>query len=262
MYILPILLFAVGYNSPKFFELTVVTEEKNISRVSNTSAEVVEVPITQTFQVGPTSLRLEPLYIKVYLIYSNLIVHGIIPLFLLIFLNIAIYRQIRKVRGIVPGGCLHQREVRLAQVSCGIVAVFIICHSIKWVPNIYELLQVQTGQVFTQDMEVIWPAWVEYVTCLSHLLTTFNSSVNFYIYMFKHFKRRDTRQGNRPRDSIELKDSAPATATPTMSFSWRHSRSSLNLNQHPNIQQNTIVSLPASQMAIAPSTNYLKYSKV
>ena len=64
MYILPILLFAVGYNSPKvsiillchnisyyqtlqFFELTVVTEEKNISRVSNTSAEVVEVPITQ-----------------------------------------------------------------------------------------------------------------------------------------------------------------------------------------------------------------------
>ena len=30
--------------------------------------------------------------------------------------------QIRKVRGIVPGGCLHQREVRLAQVSCGIVA--------------------------------------------------------------------------------------------------------------------------------------------
>ena len=33
-------------------------------------------------------------------------------------------------------------------------------------------------------------------------------------------------------------------------------------NQQPNIQQNTIVSLPASQMAIAPSTNYLKYSKV
>ena len=36
--------------------------------------------------------------------------------------------QIRKVRGIVPGGCLHQREVRLAQVSCGIVAGhFAIC---------------------------------------------------------------------------------------------------------------------------------------
>ena len=33
-------------------------------------------------------------------------------------------------------------------------------------------------------------------------------------------------------------------------------------NQHPNIHQNTIVSLPDSQMAIAPSTNYLKYSKV
>ena len=98
----------------QFFELTVVTEEQNISSISNTSAEVVEVPITQvcyfsyqmqmlcvwrvlcpgvhnnfplqtfitvapkliktdplqTFQVGPTSLRLEPLYIKVVQLFS------------------------------------------------------------------------------------------------------------------------------------------------------------------------------------------------
>ena len=40
-----------------------------------------------------------------------------------------------------------------------------------------------TNNEWTQ--EVLWPPWVEYVTCLSHLLTTFNSSVNFYIYMFK-----------------------------------------------------------------------------
>ena len=33
--------------------------------------------------------------------------------------------------------------------------------------------------------DVPWPPWVEYVTCLSHALTTFNSSVNFYIYIFK-----------------------------------------------------------------------------
>ena len=38
------------YRCLQFFELTVVTEEQNTSSVSNTSAEVVEVPITQ---VGP-----------------------------------------------------------------------------------------------------------------------------------------------------------------------------------------------------------------
>ena len=60
-----------------------------------------------------------------------------------------------------------------------------------------------------------------------------------------------------------------------MSFSWRHSRTSLNnLTQLPSNfdseqqlltkQQNTIVSLPSSsQRALAPpSPNYLKYSKV
>ena len=40
---------------------------------------------------------------QVYLIYSNLIVHGIIPLFLLIFLNIAIYRQV----------CTFSKRVRM-----------------------------------------------------------------------------------------------------------------------------------------------------
>ena len=75
--------------------------------------------------------------------------------------------------------------------------------------------------------------------------------------------------------TISAQDSAPPTATPTMSFSWRHSRSSLNnLTQLPSNsnleqqlltkQQNTIVSLPSSsQRALAPpSPNYLKYSKV
>ena len=45
-------------------------------------------------KIGPTSLRLHPLYIKVYLIYLNLITHGIIPFVLLIVLNISIYRQV------------------------------------------------------------------------------------------------------------------------------------------------------------------------
>ena len=31
----------------------------------------------------------------------------------------------------------------MAQVSLAIVFVFIVCHSIKWIPNVYELLQVR-----------------------------------------------------------------------------------------------------------------------
>jgi hypothetical protein len=32
----------------------------------------------------------------------------------------------------------------------------------------------------------VWPNWVGYVTHLSHLLTVFNSSANFFIYLLKH----------------------------------------------------------------------------
>ncbi len=32
----------------------------------------------------------------------------------------------------------------------------------------------------------MWPNWIGYVTHLSHLLTVFNSSANFFIYLLKH----------------------------------------------------------------------------
>jgi hypothetical protein len=36
----------------------------------------------------------------------------------------------------------RSQDVNLAKISLGIVFVFIVCHSLKWIPNIYELIQV------------------------------------------------------------------------------------------------------------------------
>jgi len=218
-YIFPIATFAIVYNFPKFFELTVITEAAGNRTVELTSEEFNNQSEIFVSRIGPTSLRLEPLYIKGYLIYSNLVIHGIIPLVLLILLNIAIYKQIRGFQVVpVPGrSTLHQREVRLAQVSCGIVAVFVLCHSIKWIPNIYELIQVEND-----EEEVPWPVWVEYVTCTSHALTTFNSSVNFYIYMFKHCQRkRSGRTSLYSRDSKELQMTTVLSYSSPRTWSWQ-----------------------------------------
>lgn len=240
MYILPIATFAIIYNSPKFFELTVITELATQSG-NRTGEWACEEHSNQTegfvSRIGPTSLRLEPLYIKGYLIYSNLVIHGIIPLLLLILLNIAIYRQIRgfQVGSALPGrSTLHQREVRLAQVSCGIVAVFVLCHSIKWIPNIYELIQVENN-----EEEVPWPVWVEYVTCLSHALTTFNSSVNFYIYIFKHCQRkRSGRASLYSRDSKELQMTTMLACSSSRTWSWQ-SRFSTDISAAPSRKVST-----------------------
>jgi len=37
----------------------------------------------------------------------------------------------------------QKKEVILAQVSLLMAIVFITCHSFKWIPNVYELLQVK-----------------------------------------------------------------------------------------------------------------------
>ena len=81
------------------------------------------------------------------------------------------------------GGRINDNsEIRLAKVSLIIVFMFIICHSVRWVPNIYELLWRMNKEKF------VWNAWVESVTNISHFSVTLNSSVNFFIYCFTHYR--------------------------------------------------------------------------
>ena len=76
-----------------------------------------------------------------------------------------------------------KNEIALAKVSLAIVLIFILCHSVRWIPNVYELVRIVRGQ------KEIWPTWIESLTHISHFLTTLNSSVNFYVYCFKHFSK-------------------------------------------------------------------------
>lgn len=82
---------------------------------------------------------------------------------------------------------LKTNEIMLSKVSVIISVMFIICHSIRFVPNIYELIarfHVNAGDT----SYVMWPDWVEGFTFFSHLLTVLNASINFYIYYFARYK--------------------------------------------------------------------------
>ena len=39
------------------------------------------------------------------------------------------------------------RDVHLTQVTLVIVAVFIVCHSVRWIPNMWEMKQAGTDAV-------------------------------------------------------------------------------------------------------------------
>jgi len=65
------------------------------------------------------------------------------------------------------------------------VVVFVVCHSIRSIVNIYETIQyILYGSLSS------WPAWIQTLTHVSHFSLVFNSSINILIYSAKDEKFR------------------------------------------------------------------------
>ena len=81
-------------------------------------------------------------------------------------------------------------------------AVFITCHSVRWIPNLYELQQKEVGTVSgrvvtsvlwqTMQEDLSWPPWIQHTTHLSNLLLVVSTATSFYIYLLKHHARTET----------------------------------------------------------------------
>ena len=80
----------------------------------------------QVTMVVVTSLRQNPYYVQVYVIYMNLVLNGLLPLLVLVTLNLLVYLRLREYSNCVEASLrrrsVQQREVLLAKVSCLIVA--------------------------------------------------------------------------------------------------------------------------------------------
>ena len=206
-YIIPTIIFSVIYNLPKFCEL----------KTGNTIE--VETNSTQYIVEG-TNLRLNYAYFLTYTIWINFIFMGVIPFTIITILNSLtvhqVIKQMQYIRGprtsdrnqripdakklenskipfiaktIIRIDCTKIKspsqidelnELQLTITSTAISMVFIICHGIRWIPNIFELIQV-SHPYFKED-NFLWPLWVENTSIISHFLITLNSSINFYIY--------------------------------------------------------------------------------
>ena len=130
--------------------------------------------------------------------------------------------------------------------------MFICCHSVKWIPSIYELYHVG------EDFE--WPLWIrkspsfynmlrirflsEYVNSLSNFLPTINSSVNIFIYFIKHYehvKRQILDQNNRNGISTRRESSFRHEKDPQMFQTSRIMRSSTFQMQDKPLQNHATV---------------------
>eukprot|EP00095_Tigriopus_kingsejongensis_P005175 maker-scaffold237_size242172-snap-gene-1.31 protein:Tk05175 transcript:maker-scaffold237_size242172-snap-gene-1.31-mRNA-1 annotation:"fmrfamide receptor" len=297
-FVIPVVVFTILYNVPKFFELTVITVPMfGSGAIANESSSDINATLgfysydneTETYELDnytgplmyelkPTTLRLDRLYIRVYILWMNLLLLILGPFIVIIILNFRVYRRIKQFEqtllndtlrvcftrmpsangGPTQNLPLHQihrnsderdragghggggvdvieeesgtlirngstlfrgirkrrrkssantprrREVQLSKISIYIVFMFVICHSVRLIPNTYEM-----AYTYSQDYDnelLPWPLWVARVTNVSHVLLTLVCSSNFFIYYFKHgnicrkkpWQNRERKYGNAP----------------------------------------------------------------
>ena len=100
-FIIPVAVFTLIYNVPKFLEIRVATvcPEHNSEECRDDEA---------IYTIEPTRMRTNPVYIRVYILWMNLIVQIVIPIVLLVFLHIKIFHRVK------------QLEARIARNSFGV----------------------------------------------------------------------------------------------------------------------------------------------
>ena len=177
VYVIGVVIFAVVYNLPRFFEHQLVAEsppsELTASHTNdaNSTATPLEEYSTRPSKVGDS---------RVYqIIYSNILyfpVMYILPLVLLAFLNTRLVSAVRVIRLRKRSLTGSQRRSPDQITGCVIVIVFVfICCQTPALIN-------QIFWTTTTDVERRCGLFHYYYTRLSDVLVVLNSTVNFVIY--------------------------------------------------------------------------------
>ncbi|XP_054271095.1 FMRFamide receptor [Macrosteles quadrilineatus] len=164
LYVVLIIIFSTLYNLSRFWEISVVE---------------VYHPYTNTtvYMTQPSELRKNNIYISVYIHWLYMVFIYFLPFSCLAVLNGAIYRQVRRANQERQRlSRLQKKEIGLATMLLCVVVVFVVCNILPLVNNV---------------LENFYGIIVDQLTKTSNLLVTFNSSINFVIYVIfgEKFKR-------------------------------------------------------------------------
>ena len=133
-----------------------------------------------------TAMRKNPYYSIYYICLCRLIVLGVIPFSLLAFYNCAIYKRLSQPSKMIeenfPTRIRRNQENDLAKVLFAIVALCVVCHTLRFFLNFYEMIWINNILSCMQAGERDFPAWSHIVQEFSRLLLVLNSSVNIVIY--------------------------------------------------------------------------------
>ena len=215
-HVMPVIMISVIYTIPAFLSFTIrsfpIPSEDAISERNGTMKEMLNSSLSNNdmidliYCVQPTELRLSKRFVLWYINIASFVVTGAIPIICLTVLNIRIFLIIRismknreRLNVSIRGGNRrnqHQKrrrrseEIRQAMILFGVVIVFFICHILRIILDIEELIsfenlnetieRAERNGKFCEGVQF----WTMITTDISHFLIQVNASINFFIYCF------------------------------------------------------------------------------
>ena len=179
-----IILFSILFNVPKFFEFEWIKETSIINGTTFIQEGISE-----------TNLRSNWYYATIYILWCDLVFHGLIPFISLIILNILVLKEMiifkEKIKMVTGEARTRKRtmrrlsenrmiQVHMAKFNIFVVLVFIICYSLHFVPTMYMFGMWILGDTNEQPL-LIWD-----IIEISRVMEVFNSSVTFVWFLFKY----------------------------------------------------------------------------
>ena len=144
-----ILLFAVGINAPRFFELSAVREEKTtVVEVNNTGQIHKDFALRTVvvFSVKPTAEIYTVGYFLGYNMVGSFLISLFVPVSCLSVLNTLIWRRLQSIwQNRTRLGVKEKRNTRAALSLVFVVILFFICHSMKLVVSGYQVRNIRVS---------------------------------------------------------------------------------------------------------------------
>ena len=110
------------------------------------------------------------------------------PYFILLFIS---YIPFQYIEGKIPSYNSTTKEESVVLTITNSISKEII-----YTNSSFELANINKNETNEASSEIVapehWPIWLQHVTCISHLMLAFNSSVNFFIY---YMKRKTLKTG-------------------------------------------------------------------
>ena len=189
--VIGIIVFSISLNLTKFFESEWGKEKFLFNQTVYEEEEPSIIETNLVKYISNNTYFLNTSYIQIYIIWCDLIFHGLIPFTLLIVLNVFVLKEMIRYRKRSKGDLIEEQkrfsQVYMAKFNIVVVTLFIVCYSLHFVPVIYRSHNMDLEDELILDHNIInEPEWIWDIISLSRVLEAFNSSVAFTWFLFKH----------------------------------------------------------------------------